>query len=408
MQIYSILAWGDEHFARTGRWPTQYSGDVRAAPWETWRAIDNAMRSGCRGCRGGDSLALLFHRYRGRPLPLPRPRQRLNVRKILGWADAYHRRTGQWPCQNTRGPVAEGLNDTWSAIEAALSGGLRGLAGGDSIAKILLRYRGVRRARNRPHFTLKQILACADRYHARYGRWPTPQSGPVAGAPGDTWMAIEKALRLPCRGLPSGYTLATLLEKRRGARNKSNLPPYTVPQILGWADAHHRRCGRWPTLHSGPIPGARGETWLKVEGALSKGRQGCRVRDSLSQLLVRHGRRPRRNLVHHPARHEHLTIEQILGWADQFHQRHGRWPATKSGPIPGRRDETWQSVDNAPRRARCVGCPNARRSRYCWRRSAGAAQAPPAALYGGQDPDLGRSSLSSCRAVAKLHLGPNC
>src|SRR5205823_5580095 len=42
-----------------------------------------------------------------------------------------------------------------------------------------------------------------------------------------------------------------------------------------------------------------------------------------------------------------LTHEQILAWADAFHQRTGHWPRSDSGPIPGTLDERWSAVDNA-------------------------------------------------------------
>jgi hypothetical protein len=348
LHVYSILAWADEHHERTGRWPTSYSGEVRAAPWDNWRIIDYALRRGYRGCRGDSSLPLLLHRHRGRPLPLPRPRPRLTVRKILAWADAHHRRTQCWPSQNS-GRVTGCRAENWRALNNVLHKGGRGLPGGDSVAQILLRYRGVRRGKNRSRLTIKKILAWADRHHKRTGRWPSFGSGPVTGAPGERWAAIHSALENGRRGLRRGYTLATLLETYRGVPYKRGLPRHTARRILAWADAHHLRNGRWPTLHSGSIPAAPGETWLKVEGALSKGHRGLPGGDSLSRFLVRHKRRQRRNRRHHPARHSRLTIQQILAWADEFHQREGRWPARGSGPIKGTQDDTWESIDNALR-----------------------------------------------------------
>jgi hypothetical protein len=321
---------------------------VRDVPWETWRAIDTALRRGYRGCRKGDSLLLVFHRHRGRPLPQPVPRPRLTVRKVLAWADAHRRRTGRWPSQHS-GPINGCRYENWGAVNNALFVGTRGLLGRDSIAKILLRYRDVRRARYRPRLTIKQILAWADKYHARNGHWPSFGSGVVQGAPGERWAAIHSALENASRGLPPGYTLAKLLEKYRGVPYKRDLPRYIVHTILAWADAFHRRHGRWPTLRSGAIPEARGESWLKVEGALSKGRRGLPGGSSLARLLERCGRHPRRNRHHHPARHTPLTIEQILTWADQFYRRNGRWPARLAGSIAGARDETWLSVDTALR-----------------------------------------------------------
>src|SRR5207248_2279451 len=47
-----------------------------------------------------------------------------------------------------------------------------------------------------------------------------------------------------------------------------------------------------------------------------------------------------------------LTIEQIVGWADAFHQQTGKWPSRDSGPIPGTSGETWNAVVNAFERGR--------------------------------------------------------
>jgi hypothetical protein len=67
-----ILAWADAHFARTGRWPSTYSGPVTDAPGETWGKINSALYDGFRGLPGGDSLAKLLYRHqRGRRKAVP-------------------------------------------------------------------------------------------------------------------------------------------------------------------------------------------------------------------------------------------------------------------------------------------------------------------------------------------------
>jgi hypothetical protein len=40
-------------------------------------------------------------------------------------------------------------------------------------------------------------------------------------------------------------------------------------------------------------------------------------------------------------------VEQILRWADAYHERTGRWPARKSGPIPEAEGETWSMIYSA-------------------------------------------------------------
>src|SRR6516225_11158814 len=42
-----------------------------------------------------------------------------------------------------------------------------------------------------------------------------------------------------------------------------------------------------------------------------------------------------------------IYISQILRWADNFHQRIGRWPCDKDGPILGQLGLTWCAVNQA-------------------------------------------------------------
>jgi hypothetical protein len=347
--IYEILKWADAHCRRTGRWPIANSGPIHEAPWDDWRTVDDALRQGYRGCRPGGSLAKLLYKYRGkRPQSEVERRPRVSVTEVLAWADKFHRRTGIWPTRHS-GRVGNRHNDTWSGLDHALQRGTRGLPASGSLALLLMRERGVRRSTLRPRLTLKQILGWADAYHQRHGRWPSARTGAVEDAPAEDWKVLHYALHHGHRGLPAGYTLATLLAKYRGKRVRKNLPRFSEARILEWADAYHRRHGRWPSLYSGPIPEGRPETWRVVESALNHGLRGLPGGDSLSRLLVRAGRRPYVNRNYRPPRQTRLTIPRILAWADTFHRRHGRWPAPKSGPIEGVLDEIWGSVDNALR-----------------------------------------------------------
>jgi hypothetical protein len=42
-----------------------------------------------------------------------------------------------------------------------------------------------------------------------------------------------------------------------------------------------------------------------------------------------------------------LSVQQILGWADAYYARNGKWPRTRSGSIRDARDETWHKIDRA-------------------------------------------------------------
>src|SRR5271165_7485144 len=77
---------------------------------------------------------------------------RLTAKQIVAWADAYRRRTGEWPTQDS-GPVFGQLGQTWKAIDGALRRGRRGLLGGDSLPRLLARERGARHVRALPPLT---------------------------------------------------------------------------------------------------------------------------------------------------------------------------------------------------------------------------------------------------------------
>jgi hypothetical protein len=62
LTVSHILAWADAQYQRTGEWPKATSGKVVRVPWETWLAVDSALRHGFRGLPGGDSLARLLRR----------------------------------------------------------------------------------------------------------------------------------------------------------------------------------------------------------------------------------------------------------------------------------------------------------------------------------------------------------
>jgi len=51
--------------------------------------------------------------------------------------------------------------------------------------------------------------------------------------------------------------------------------------------------------------------------------------------------------VRNKKRLPHLNKEQILLWADAYHETHGKWPNGDSGPIEGTQGETWNRVTSA-------------------------------------------------------------
>ena len=199
------------------------------------------------------------------PKRLRQSRPELYEPQILAWADAYHARTGQWP-RSESGPVRDLLGENWRKVDSALRYGLRGLTGGSSLARLLAQRRGVRNLRELPPFTIQQILTWSDGYRSRSGHWPTSESGPIAEAPGETWRAVDQALRVGIRGLPGGSSLARLLAAHRHVRNLHCQPRPTVRGILSWADGHRRRSGSWPTFRQKSALGRRALNAAAVAG----------------------------------------------------------------------------------------------------------------------------------------------
>src|SRR5262249_38383270 len=158
----------------------------------------------------------------------------LSMEQILAWADDFRVRTGTWPMKNS-GIIPDTGRETWFGIDAALQKGGRGLPGDSSLPKLLAEHRGVRNRKQLPPYTEEQILLWADAHHARTGEWPTSSSGPIRDAPGETWMAVQVALRQGRRGFPGGSSLALLLGERRKVRNVWTRPLLSVEQILQWA-----------------------------------------------------------------------------------------------------------------------------------------------------------------------------
>ena len=297
LTIEQILAWADAHYERTGMWPNAESGRVYETPSLTWKAVALAIRSGGRGLgQSGGSLAKLLAEKRGvrnhRALP------RLTIKQMLAWADAHHGRTGNWPNENS-GRVYDAPSEAWGAVNAALRVGVRGLAGGNSLVRLLAERRGARNRNALPRLTIKQILVWVDAYYKQTGRWPTAKSGVIEGSPNETWSRITSALLYGRRGLPAGSSVPKLLAKYRNVRNRMALASLSIEQILRWADAEYRRTGRWPTTRSGSVVDAPGETWYNTNSALYKGGRGLPVGLSLRRLLIKYrGVRKKQTLRH--------------------------------------------------------------------------------------------------------------
>jgi hypothetical protein len=331
LTIEQILAWAEAHRAATGRWPSGSSGPVLDVEGESWHAIDTALRNGCRGLPGGQSLGRLIRdragpdAYRTRPV--------LTVAQILAWADAHHEATGAWPVEDS-GPVRSAPEENWKALSGALDRGTRGLPGGSSLARLLAEHRGVRNMHDLPCLTIEQILAWADDHRAATGRWPSARSGPVAEGSEEIWENINAALIRGHRGLPGGWSLPRLLAEHRPVRPRR----LSLRAIRTWARVHREATGRWPDRLAGPVRGVPDETWSAINDALRAGHRGLPGGSSLAALF---GRSLDPTVRRDPPR---LTVEQILAWADAHRASTGRWPTESSGPVEGVPGEKWVNL----------------------------------------------------------------
>ena len=78
-----------------------------------------------------------------------------------------------------------------------------------------------------------------------------------------------------------------------------------------------------------------------MKQALLNGSRGLQKGGSISRLLAQHrGARNKKNL---PG----ITVEQILDWTDQYHEKNGKWPNRNSGQIEDSEGETWMGIQSS-------------------------------------------------------------
>ena len=151
---------------RSGR-PSQGS------PGRTWTSLSPAGGVGCRAaprwrtcwpCGGASGAkATSIPSARGRSSPGPTP---------------ITNGSGCWPTRRVGPDPGGARRDLERGAIGLVVSGLRGLAGGSSLPRLLAEQRGVRNVHGLPPLTEEQVLAWADAHHARTGRWPVSQIRP--------------------------------------------------------------------------------------------------------------------------------------------------------------------------------------------------------------------------------------
>lgn len=276
---------------------------------------------------------------------------RLTVAMILQWADEFRRRKRRWP-HHFDGRISRAGEDTWARVNSALARGDRGLPGRSSLARLLFVHRGVRSPRNVPALSDEKIVKWAQRHYERLGNWPTEASGPILDADGETWAAVDLALRRGRRGLPGGLSLARLLDACGLRTNPQGRPPFTEQQILALADTHFKNRSEWPSKGSGAVDGLPGETWEAIDRAFRRGLRGLSGGRSLVSFLEKHrsilgGRKRRRRRIQEE---ERLRTEEIVAWGKAYFQREGIYPNRNSGAVAEVPRLTWGAIDSALKR----------------------------------------------------------
>jgi superfamily II DNA or RNA helicase len=343
LTVSRILKWIDDFKKRTGQWPNQASGQIEGAG-ETWRGIDVALGKGLRGLDGGSSITQLLVHHRG--VKTRFWDDSLTITDILGWCDRFYRRESRWP-KTSDGDIP-GTPYTWLTVDNQLRVGWGRRRGNSSLPQLLHEKRGYRHRLKLPRLRRGRIVALAKQHHQREGRWPTTESGAIAGTD-DTWQRINAALVQGQRGLVGGDSLARFLHRELGVVHRLASPRLSIRRVLRWLDEHKSRFADFPTIHDkrGPAPG---ESWMAINAALERGTRGLPGGSSLPKLLAEH--RGVTRGIHRPR----LKLARIVRWARDHHKVTGRWPTEGAGRIRDT-DERWDNI------AQCVrlglrGCPS--------------------------------------------------
>lgn len=209
-----VATWATAFHRDHGRWPKRRDGQIDGAlVGETWARIAAAIEQGLRTLRRRPSLGAFLAEVCGAPLPgvVRRP---ITVVAILEAAAEYHRRNGTWPTPDSVDASLEARGESWKRIDRALRSNGRGLPH-TTLIRLLAERAGVRNKVRPGPLPERTIWALVVAHRKRTGEFPTRDSGPVVEAPGESWSAIDGALKHKCRGLERGETLREFIQRKR-------------------------------------------------------------------------------------------------------------------------------------------------------------------------------------------------
>ena len=109
LTVTDILYWAGLFHIEHGRWPDRRDGKIEQADL-TWSAVRLALQNGYHGLPGGTILQSSVSDRKGVRHKKNPPK--LTTTLILRWADAHHRRTGEWPVHDA-GEISGVAGETW-------------------------------------------------------------------------------------------------------------------------------------------------------------------------------------------------------------------------------------------------------------------------------------------------------
>lgn len=234
-----ILDWIKQYIDVHGKKPNRTSGIIEPVSEEykgiTWTIINTALEVGTRGLPGGSSLAKLIDNKMGIANPMNLPL--LNEELIINWVTQFINTHKEKPLRSS-GVIefasADHKGITWLAVDSALKRGSRGISGKSSLASLIAKTFSFKNHMNLSPLTEEMIVGWVTQYIDIHGEKPTQNSGILdfvsEAYKGITWLAINTALDKGGRELLGGSSLAKLIEKHLGIKNrtKSLLKIHTV------------------------------------------------------------------------------------------------------------------------------------------------------------------------------------
>ena len=264
--------------------------------------------------------------------------------EIVKYRDGHN---GKYPTK--RSGVIGDSDNTYAAVDLAMSGGYRGFEKGGSLSKFKAKHFGVT-----PYgalYTYDVIISWIQKYCDKYNCIPVQKSGIVEFAVADgyepsiTWSSIDGCLSMGRRGLPGGSSLATLTnDMTYGFMAYKHI---TMEEIDFWRQVFYTNNGYWPHKRSGVISEALEKygqlTWDAVDQILRVGRRGLPGGSSLAFLTNGPSLNP--------------SLEEIMNWMQEIFDETGQYPSQRSGVIVQAAESyghlKWNSVNQRLRLEHC-------------------------------------------------------